>query len=476
MKAGNITPENTVFIVISFEGRDPYSLAGGLGVRVTNLSEALADMGFPVHVFFIGDPKLPGEEICQGGRLVLHRWCQWISQYHPNGVYDGEEGKLSDFNQSLPKYIVEHITTPAISQGKLVAILGEEWQTTEAMCRISDLLHQRGLRDKAILFWNANNTLSFNRIDWGRLNYTTRITTVSRYMKHIMWGMGLNPLVIPNGIPASLLRRVDEEVVERLKEAFGAGLVLFKMARWHPDKRWNVAIEAVARLKRAGLKPLLVARGGLESYGSKVTEQARSLGLKVRDAMTESSSFDDHISVLSNAAPADVINVRFHVPPKLSRVLYRASDGVLANSGHEPFGLVGLEAMAAGGIAYTGCTGEDYAIPFVNCFMLETDDPDEIACYASSLKNSPEDETRMRRLAKRTARQFTWESTIQNLLSKLDNQARVQGIGSGFLRPQRVAIRARESEGPRESLPLWLRREAQGYEARETALWEGVGR
>ena len=67
MKGRNITPENTVFVVASFEGRDSYSMAGGLGVRVANLSETLADMGFPVHFFFIGDPKLPGEEVAQGG-------------------------------------------------------------------------------------------------------------------------------------------------------------------------------------------------------------------------------------------------------------------------------------------------------------------------------------------------------------------------------------------------------------------------
>ena len=36
-------------------------------------------------------------------------------------------------------------------------MLGEEWHTAEAMCRISDLLYFNGLRDHAIQFWNANN-------------------------------------------------------------------------------------------------------------------------------------------------------------------------------------------------------------------------------------------------------------------------------------------------------------------------------
>jgi glycosyltransferase involved in cell wall biosynthesis len=440
MKARGITTENTVFVIVSFEGRDPYSLAGGLGVRVTNLSETLADMGFPVHVFFIGDPKLPGEEVCQGGRLVLHRWCQWISQYHPNGVYDGEEGKLSDFNQSLPTYIVEHIAAPAISQGKLVAILGEEWQTAEAMCRISDLLHPRGLRDKAILFWNANNTLSFNRIDWRRLNYTTRITTVSRYMKHIMWGMGLNPLVIPNGIPKRLLEPVEGEKVQHLRQCLSidGGTVLAKVARWDPDKRWHMAVESVVRLKQRGMRAVLLARGGIEPHGLEVLSRARSLGLTVCEAKASGNSLDSYFYALQNSCQADVIDIKFHLPQDFLRIIYRASDAVLANSGHEPFGMVGLETMAAGGIAFTGSTGEDYAIPYHNAFVLETSDPREIEGYLMHLQEYPEEGIRIRKEAQRTASYFTWEASAENLISKLENQARLQKVLVGSRPPLRL--------------------------------------
>jgi len=441
MKARGITTENTVFIIVSFEGQDPYSLAGGLGVRVANLSETLADMGFPVHVFFIGDPKLPGEEISQDGSLVLHRWCQWISQYHPKGVYDNEEGKLNDFNQSLPDYVVEHVAAPAISQGKLVAILGEEWHTTEAMCRISDLLHQRGLRDKAILFWNANNTMSFNRIDWGRLNFTTTITTVSRYMKHIMWGMGLNPLVIPNGIPKRLLEPVDVDKVQQLRQCLSIerGMVLTKVARWDPDKRWHMAVESVARLKQRGLRAVLLARGGLEAHGMEVLGRARELGLSVGEASDPSEAGpDSYFRALHDSCQADVIDIKFHLPQDFLRIIYRASDAVLANSGHEPFGIVGLETMAAGGIAFTGSTGEDYAIPYHNAFVLETSDPREIEGYLMYLRECPDEDARIRSEAQRTAAYFTWGAAVENLISKLENQARLQKALAGRRPPSRT--------------------------------------
>ena len=85
------------FVILSFEGPDPYSHAGGLGTRVSELSRALASNGFETRLFFIGDPHLPGHESTMDGRLQLHRWCQWISRYHPGGVYDGEEGKRQDY-------------------------------------------------------------------------------------------------------------------------------------------------------------------------------------------------------------------------------------------------------------------------------------------------------------------------------------------------------------------------------------------
>ena len=423
-----ITTENTEFIVLSFEGPDRYSLAGGLGVRVTNLSQSLAHMGFKTRLISIGDPHLEGEEISNGGRLIFHRWCQWISKYYPEGVYQGENEKLYDFNESVPWFVMEHIVKPAAAKDKMVVILGEEWHTAEAMCRISDLLYHNGLRDRVLMFWNANNTMSFHCINWGRLAYTTTITTVSRYMKHIMWRMGLNPLVIPNGIPSSLLNNVNEKAAARLRKSIEADLVLSKVARWDPDKRWNMAIEATARLKASGRKTVLLARGGLEPHGEEVMHNARSLGLVVKEARAKGETFKDYFEALSRAGTADVVNLKFHLPQEFLRIIYHTSDAVLANSGHEPFGLVGLEAMAAGGIALVGSTGEDYAIPFHNCIVLETSDPKEIQDYMIYLGEHPEEQERIRRAARKTARQFIWEEVIENLIQKLEYQARIQGL------------------------------------------------
>ena len=215
---GAISPENTMFVMLCFEGPDVYSTAGGLGTRVTELSEALATQGYTTHLIFIGDPYKPDTEVRVDGRLILKRWSQWVSKYHLNGVYDGEEEKLYDYNESVPYHIYNEIVRPAQAEGKMVVIMGEDWHTAEAICRTSDLLHWFGVRQKVLVLWNLNSLMSLHRINWGRLSFVATLCTVSKYMKHKMWAYGVNPLVIPNGIPTRHLTPVDAKAVKRLRK------------------------------------------------------------------------------------------------------------------------------------------------------------------------------------------------------------------------------------------------------------------
>jgi glycosyltransferase involved in cell wall biosynthesis len=431
-RRGGISPENTVFVSLCFEGPDTYSMAGGLGARVTELTETLARLGYETHLIFIGDPSKPSEEILHDGKLHLKRWGQWISKYYPNGVYDGEDHKLYDFNESVPYHVYNEIARPAIEQGKIVVVIGEDWHTAEAISRTSDLLHWHSLRHRCILMWNCNSLMSLHRINWGRLNFTSTITTVSRYMKHKLWDYGVNPLVIPNGIPQRYLDPVDAEAVRLVHTAAQRGnterLFLFKIGRFDPDKRWLMAVEAAARLKYSGHPITMVARGGIEPHGFEVLGRARHLGLIVQDIEARRPTAAECIDLLRDAHEADIYNLRFFVPEEFVRMCYAGADAVLANSGHEPFGLVGLEVMAAGGIAFTGSTGEDYALSFENAVALETDDPEEIVGYLLYLNQHPEEREKIRAEGHDTAAEFSWEEAIDNLSGKIGYLARKQSI------------------------------------------------
>ncbi len=240
-------------------------------------------------------------------------------------------------------------------------------------------------------------------------------------------------------------------MVQEVRKAVGADIILCKVARWDPDKRWHQAVQAVAKLKERGCRTTLLARGGLEPHRGEVMNSARQMGLTIREAWARDNSFESYVRAIREAAPADIIEVKFQLPTPFLQVVYNAVDGVLANSGREPFGLVGLEAMAAGGIVFTGSTGEDYAIPFVNAFVLETADPTEIVGHMMYIEDYPEEGVRMRRAARATARYYTWESAILNLIAKLENQARIQGTLYG--EPEPPEEHFEPSKLPPELLP-----------------------
>jgi len=365
-------------------------------------------------VWFVGDPDRPGHE--QRGCLHLHRWCQWVSQHHPGGVYDGEAGKRADYSASLPPHLLDAWIAPYAARGGHSVVLAEEWQTVDAVLHLDWLLRHTGHREGVTILWNANNTFGFEQLPWAPLARAARITTVSRYMKHRMGDRVVDALVIPNGLAADCFASPERGEVAALRERFRDRTVLAKMARWDPDKRWLASIGIVAEMKRQSWRPLLVARGGSEPHGEEVLRAAQAHGLQVVDRSWTRPGAAGLLEALRDVGDADVVNLRSFVDPAARRVLFRGVDVVLANSGHEPFGLVGLEAMAAGGIACTGCSGEDYAVPGQNAIVLETDHPREFTSLFRQVHERPKRAHRMRRAGQETARSYAWQRVAESVL------------------------------------------------------------
>jgi hypothetical protein len=88
--------------------------------------------------------------------------------------------------------------------------------------------------------------------------------------------------------------------------------------------------------------------------------------------------------------------------------------------------------MAAGGLLYTGGTGEDYAVSGRNAVVLETLNPSEIADRAEALVEQPSEARRIRRAARSSARDFSWQHIARRLLVTLQEQGRLQGLDLGL--------------------------------------------
>jgi glycosyltransferase involved in cell wall biosynthesis len=411
------TPESLEVVMVSFEGPDQYSQAGGLGVRARELCRAFAALGFRTTLVFVGDPDKPGVEVDRGVHLV--RWGQQISDRYRAGVYEGELAKIRDLTATLPATLIDTVIRPAAEAGRTVAVLCEEWHTAWFCRSLSDRLHAVGLRGNAVLLWNANNTFGFDAIDWPILEFVASVTTVSKYMKHLMWPYGVNPVVIPNGIPESALAPVDAAASRAIRAGAGTPCLAFKIGRFSPDKRWNQAVAAIAELRAEGMPARMLIRGGMEPYGATVLAFAQECGLAVTDWYEPVVDAGGIVRALTDTDGAPIVHLRRFLPDQVISEINGAADAVLANSGHEPFGLVGLEAMAAGGIAMVGATGEEYARPYGNAIVVETDDPAEIASALSGLVEQPALGKRLRLAARRDAADFAWPLVIAGLLERL---------------------------------------------------------
>src|SRR5260370_16842926 len=87
-------------------------------------------------------------------------------------------------------------------------------------------------------------------------------------------------------------------------------------------------------------------RGGREPHGAEVMMHAQRQGLVVKHAQAPSDA-SGLAALLRDSKQADVVNLTSFVSDELIPVIYSACDAVLANSGHEPFGLAVLELLAA---------------------------------------------------------------------------------------------------------------------------------
>jgi glycosyltransferase involved in cell wall biosynthesis len=306
---------------------------------------------------------------------------------------------------------------PHISQGGQAVVMAEEWHTADAVLHLDYLLRRCGLRSGVRMFWNANNVFGFEHINWPRLRRAALVTTVSRYMRQLMQGLDIEAVVLPNGLSQDVYAAPDRHAVQHLRGAFAGRIAITKMARWDPDKNWLGSVRLVAELKRLGHRPLLIARGGREAHGAEVLREMAALGLRVAPRAASCPGTRGFTHALSDAHEYDVLNVISHIDPDSRRALFRASDVVLANSTREPFGLVGLETMAAGGIACTGYTGEDYAMSGRNAIVLQTEDPSEFVELFLQVRADPDYEIAMRRAGRLTARQYAWPSIIRTALA-----------------------------------------------------------
>ncbi|MDQ2951535.1 MAG: glycosyltransferase family 4 protein, partial [Chloroflexota bacterium] len=268
------------------------------------------------------------------------------------------------------------------------------------------LCRARGIH--APMFWNANNTYGFGRVDFPILRRVASITTISRYMRMELLKVDVEAAILPNGIAERWLKPLPPSDASVLKKVFAPRPTFVKVARFDQDKRWLWAIDATAAMRDAGMRPRFIMRGSRSDYADVVGTRIRARGLNVDRLVLPATATPRDLASAISTTTGEVVFLDFFIAERTLRALYAAADGVLANSEKEPFGLVGLEVMSCGGIAYVGRTGEDYAVPFGNSIVMQSDDPRELIAADSNLRQRPELAAQIRSEGRATAKRFAW--------------------------------------------------------------------
>lgn len=224
--------------------------------------------------------------------------------------------------------------------------------------------------------------------------------------------------VIPPGVDLGMYSPGGDRATERSRRELGiplhAKVVLF-VGRLQRLKGPQVLLRAVAEMVRRGARPNLqvIVCGGPSGSG-----------------MERPDEFLELAEDLGIGAIARFLPPR---PPEELVSLYRAADVVAVPSYNESFGLVAMEAQAAGTPVVAARVG---GLP-IGVRDGETGilvDGHGVSAWADALERILDDDAdriRMAKAAPEHARTFSWERTVDELLGVYDRAMRANGPDAG---------------------------------------------
>ena len=211
-------------------------------------------------------------------------------------------------------------------------------------------------------------------------------------------------VVVAPGVDLSTFRPIDR-LEARRKIGAGTGPLLLFVGRLERLKGVDIAIRAVAELRRRGLDDLRLLVLGEDSREGDESEMER---LKL---IATAESVRDRVEFVGSVA--------HHELP----FFYAAADACVMPSYSESFGLVGLEAQACGcPVVGSGVSGIRSVVrDGVTGFLVDGDNPAEYADRIGRLLDDPELARQMGRRGQLLAQRFSWSRTADRLAELFTN-------------------------------------------------------
>ena len=220
-------------------------------------------------------------------------------------------------------------------------------------------------------------------------------------------------VVVAPGVDLATFRPVDRLQARRKIGAGTAPLLLF-VGRLERLKGVDVAIRALAELRRRGHRDVRLLVLGEDSRDANESEKERLKAVAQRESVRDAVEF--------------VGSVAHHELP----YFYSAADACVMPSYSESFGLVGLEAQACGcPVVGSGVSGIRSVVrDGVTGFLVDSHDPSDYADRIGRLLDDPDLARELGMRGQLLAQRFTWGRTADRLVdlfgSLVESHERVQ--------------------------------------------------
>lgn len=392
-----------------FSWEYPPHINGGMGIHVTALIPALVEHGADVHVV---TPRVEGGvpiESPQDG-VTIHR-VEPASWQTGDIVADAHEAN-SRMTQHAESVVAEH--------GPFDLIHAHDWLVAPSALHFKHehrwplvaTIHatERGRCGGVV---QGPLSVAIDRIEWQLCFEAWRLIVTSRYMADELANYFHIPRdkleVIPNGVDLQSFHRFSNADLAAFRRRFADDdeIIIFHVGRLVHEKGVHTLVEAAPSILSEFPNARFVIAGRGPMY-SALQQSATHLGVASRFDFAGFISDDDRDR------------------------LYRVAHVAVFPSLYEPFGIVALEAMAAGVPVVVSNTGglAEVVNAYETGMTHEPGNPGSLArAVRYTLRHPDQARTRAENALEKLHRQFSWryvgQETVRAYAQVLDERKRV---------------------------------------------------
>ncbi len=304
----------------------PPLVVGGISTHADGLTRALARAGCEVVVLTLHHPDVPDDEVVDGVRVLRARAdLPWI----PDDLFVAGMASANHHLVALATALGDWRPDVVHAHDWLVAWAGDTLRQLWTRPLVATMHATERGRNGGHL--PPGQPSAINSVEWWLTYQAARVICCSQFMRdEVLRAFDLPPAkvhVVPNGVdpeawaaPADAVRGADGEAL------------IVSWGRVQYEKGFQTLVHALPEVRLAvpGVRAVVAGRG---SYLAELHETARAVGV-------------DDICTFPGFVPDE----------ELKALLHRATMAVIP-SFYEPFGIVALEAMAAGAPVVAAASG-----------------------------------------------------------------------------------------------------------------------